>query len=253
MKEKFCIYSKTENIHGTIYTPNITSKILIICHGFGGGEFTNSHYPLLFENCLNTQCAIVSFNFRGAGEQSNEIYSYTFNDWISDLNNIICYIKRKLGIYPIHILGISAGTWVGIRYCLNNSDISSLICIAPVLSHHIGMNSEGGPIKIYLKNKNLTKKIINFNSKKVTLSFFNVMLETEPCADMNDFKTPTFFLYGENDNPWRKADAILGYEILKKNNISTHIQEIRNGDHCLLNTNVQPPLSNLIVDWISKY
>jgi len=66
---------------------------------------------------------------------------------------------------------------------------------------------------------------------------------------MIEIQCPVLFLQGGDDNPWRCADARLGYDLMKRNGLpATHI-EIPGGDHGLDNVFEQAVCHSF--DWLT--
>lgn len=268
---------------------NNCKGIIINVHGLG------SHFQYIY-NTLNELTnkdkffskygyKIFGFEFHGHGKSDGRSCTiYNFNDLVSDLNNVITFIKSKYSDINIYLLGESMGGSVIIKYIatiINN--ISGIILLSPMCGIDKNMRpnyclekillgaSYFFPLFPYGLNKNImeastnnkkyinafNKSIYNFNKKYplVTLrELYNTSLilqDLEP-----KILCPCLMIHGNIDIITPIKSTIKFYYKTCNNN-NNKLLIINNKGHNLLVPNddndTQPLyIYNNILEWLNK-
>jgi acetyl esterase/lipase len=84
----------------------------------------------------------------------------------------------------------------------------------------------------------------------VPISFYLDMIRNAPVHTLDRVRCPVFFLTGGKDNPFRKADALIGYEKMKEAGLPVKQLTIPEGDHGLDTTPETAALE--VIEWLKE-
>ncbi len=90
---------------------NVTSQtkhILIACHGFLGGKENGGWINYLADQLEALKIGVVAFDFEGCGESEGDFADITLSRQVSNLQDVIKYVRQKYKL-PIILLGRSFG------------------------------------------------------------------------------------------------------------------------------------------------
>ena len=233
---------------GTVYLPFedcVKLPVLIYCHGWGGDR----SLPAVLQLLLDKQIAIVSFDFYAGGDTGGDYAHMTYKRWKENLCDILAWVidqtfadSEYIGCYSL-----SSGSTAALRLAAEDNRIKFLISVGTCISSHIFMRT-GGPSKWLADNLELLLSGGTFED--FGLEFLVDTVSNAPIHTIQKIKCPTLFLQGMADNPYRRADAKLAYDLMRFENTSvTHI-EIENGDHGLDNT--VDEAASILIDWLDE-
>lgn len=100
-----------------LYGKNIKNPILIFLHG-GPGISLHGAFRY-FHNELENHFVVIGWDQRGTGKSRSNLIppsSMTINSFVSDLHELIGYLKKKFNQDKVYILGESWGSLLGITY-----------------------------------------------------------------------------------------------------------------------------------------
>lgn len=254
-KLDFQINNNDKNI-GIAYLPkqdSINLPVIIYCHGWGGNMILGNTAEKLCEKALSNNFSFIAFDFYGCGKTGGNYQFMTYKRWKDNLKDIINWTsnqtfadKNKIGCYSI-----SSGTTAALRCEIEENNLAFIISVATCISTHINM-SKGGPAKVFVDNvqKLLSGDTVNILNTDFYADFYIDTISNAPIHNLSKIKCPVLFLQGTADNPFRIADARIGFQQMKYYNLSpTHI-EIEGGNHCL--DNVSEKAVIIIEDWLKK-
>lgn len=222
---------------GTIYLPNEHSKnlpVIIYCHGWGSSRKLWTPTEKLCETALANNIAFVTFDFFGCGETGGDYSQMTYRRWKENLSDILDFVsaqpfadKNNIGCYAF-----SSGSTAALRLATEDERIKFIISVGTCISTHIFMNS-GSPAKLLAENMEslLSSEIVN----KFGIDFYRDTTANAPIHTIKNINCPVLFLQGTADNPYRIADAQMGYQIMTGNGLCASHIELENGTHELEN------------------
>ncbi len=106
------------------------NKIVIYCHGLG----SNKTWAIKFyENLLNENIGIVSFDFPGHGEDNTDFSDFDLSLCITYLDRVIQYVKDKYNV-PIYLFGCSFGGFVILNKIIQNNNIEKTMLMCPAVN-----------------------------------------------------------------------------------------------------------------------
>lgn len=106
------------------------NKIVIYCHGLG----SNKTWAIKFyENLLNENIGIVSFDFPGHGEDNTDFSDFDLSLCITYLDRVIQYVKDKYNV-PIYLFGCSFGGFVILNKIIQNNNIEKTMLMCPAIN-----------------------------------------------------------------------------------------------------------------------
>jgi acetyl esterase/lipase len=223
---------------GTIYRPDSIKNnipMIIYCHWWGGNRTLNPSTNKLCEKAVELGIGMITFDFFGCGETGGDYSQMTYGRWKENLSNIFSWVlnqewvdKEKVGCFCI-----SSGTIAALRFAQEDERIAFIISIATCLSLNIIMPN--GPGKLFIDNFDLLMDngTVNFAGIEFGIDFYKDCIGKAPIYRLSELKCPVFFLQGQLDNIYRRTDAWIGFEIMKKNNLPVKYMELDGGDHGL--------------------
>lgn len=217
-------------------TPGGRLPVIIYSPGFGGTkDLGQGMAAALCAAAVAESMAFVSFTPYSWPATGGKDAEFTYGRWSKNLEDIVRWLVRQPWADPDRVgcLAISSGTTTALRYAQRSADLKFVISIATCLSIHVGMNDS--PVRrameaLLVEN---SRKVPDYFGKKVTKKFYIDSLCNAPVFRMNQTKCPVFFLQGAKDNLWRRSDAWIGHETLKRACLPTKYLEIAGGDHGL--------------------
>jgi dipeptidyl aminopeptidase/acylaminoacyl peptidase len=223
----------------SVWRPNVCDgrvPVIIYSPGYGGGK--DLGVGIAFELCsaaVSASMAFVSFTPFGWPETGGEDSEFTYGRWSQNIEDIYHWLCQQSWADPARVgcFAISSGTTTAIRYAQRSSDLKFVISIATCLTIHVGMSDS--PVRRSMQELLVEKTgvIPEYFGKKVTGKFYIDSICNAPVFGMNQTKCPIFFLQGTKDNIWRRSDAWIGHEALKRAELPTKYKEIVDGDHSL--------------------
>lgn len=223
----------------SIWRPNVHDErvpVIIYSPGYGGGKDLGA--GIASELCtaaVAASIAFVSFTPFGWPETGGEDADFTYGRWSKNIEDIFHWLREQdwADAGRIGTFGVSSGTTTAIRYAQRSQDLKFVISVATCLSVHVGMSDS--PVRRCMQELLVDKTgvIPEYFGKKVTDKFYIDSVCNAPIFRMNQTKCPIFFLQGTKDNIWRRSDAWLGHEELKRAGLPTKYKEIIDGDHNL--------------------
>jgi alpha-beta hydrolase superfamily lysophospholipase len=134
----------------------IPKALLIHLHGFGSYFQKNKEYIYTFQYKIDKLKGlnIISYGLelRGHGESDGLQYHINcFDEYVSDVHILVCYLKKKYPSLPIFLTGESMGGGLAIIYSLkykHENNIKGLGLFAPM----IGIDLRLPPIILFLFN-----------------------------------------------------------------------------------------------------
>src|ERR687886_1300173 len=227
---------------GTVYLPEErppTVPVLIVCLG---GVTHRQPFPFTAELCaraMNAGLAVVTFDFYSWGETAGDPRRGTYGRWAANLAHVCSYVSAQewADARRIGALGISAGSTAVLRCAIDTHKLAAGIAVATFLGHYVSMPN--GPAKLFIDHLDTllaggTVELFGDQSR-YGLDFFKDCIGGAPIYRLHTITCPILFLQGGADNPFRRTDARLGYEVMRAHGLPAAYQEIAAGDHVLGN------------------
>lgn len=115
------------------FMPDICTKIIIACHGFGGDK-ESSAITLLGEKLQKHNIGVITFDFPGHGKSEVTAEKLTIDNCIMDLESLEDYISEKYPNTEIGIFATSFGAYIALlRINQGNSKYFSTVLRAPAI------------------------------------------------------------------------------------------------------------------------
>ncbi|GCE15378.1 alpha/beta hydrolase family protein [Tengunoibacter tsumagoiensis] len=224
---------------GIVYLPDewqAQLPVLIICHGWGGDKTLNVFAEQVCQRLIALSMAVVAFDFFGCGETGGDYRFMTYGRWADNLSDVCTYVAAQEWADPHNIgaLGISSGTTAVLRCAITYpTQLAFVISVATALGNYIHMPA--GPAKLLVDHLDTLSAggTVELYGTQFGLDFFKDFVSNAPLYHLQNITCPVFFLQGGVDNIYRRTDARLGYEILKRLNQPVDYLEIEHGNHGL--------------------
>ncbi len=241
---------------GTVYLPSediSNAPVIIYCHGWGGKRQLWTPTQMLCDKAMNEGVALVTFDFFGCGETGGDYSKMTYTRWKNNLSEVVSWVaaqsfsnRSKIGCYSF-----SSGTTVALRLAAEDERLSFIISVGTCISTHISMGS-GGPAKLLADN---LSRLLSGGTAKLFgidfgIDFFVDTISNAPIHSLDKIVCPVLFLQGTADNPFRCADAKMGYDIITYDNRHSKSKYIsfEGGTHEL--DNVAGEAINTVFAWL---
>jgi len=245
----FKIENSDKNV-GSVYLPdkNITDlPVIIYCHGWKSRRQLWAPTEMLCQMAIDNNMALVTFDFFGCGETGGDYGQMTYRRWKENLSDILDFVenqsftnKDKIGCYAF-----SSGSTAALRFAAEDQRIAFVVSVGTCISTHIFMNS-GGPAKWLSDN---VEALVNGDLiNGFGIDFCCDTVSNSPIHTMKNIKCPVLFLQGTADNPYRIADARMGYQIMSQNGLNASHIEFDIGTHEL--DNVIDEAMKYMFDWL---
>jgi dipeptidyl aminopeptidase/acylaminoacyl peptidase len=210
--------------------------VIIYSPGFGAGKEIEPGPVLdLCRAAVRASMAFLTFTPYGWPETGGADSEFTYGRWSSNIEDIYRWVSEQKWADSDRVgcFAVSSGTTAAIRYAQRSNDLKFVISVATCLSLHVGMGDS--PVRRAMQDllEDQTGEIPEYFGKKVAAKFYTDSVCNAPIFRMEQTKCPIFFLQGTKDNIWRRSDAWLGFEALKRCGLPAKYKEVVNGDHGL--------------------
>jgi len=238
---------------GTVYLPDTAAgklPVVVYCHGWGANRTLAPVVASLARLLETRRAALVAFDFFGCGETGGNYSLMTYGRWRNNLADVFEWIVRQPWADPSRIgcFAISSGTTAALRYAATSTLPAFVISVATCAGHFIQMPNPPGRILVNHIDELAAGKTVELFGTQFGLEFFHDFLNEAPVYNHSSINCPVFFLQGASDNPWRRADSWLGYQLLKSKG-AKHL-EMENGDHGL--DTVADAAANEAFTWLQQ-
>jgi len=178
---------------------------------------------------------VVTFDFYGCGDTGGPYGEMTYGRWTNNLADVYTWVTEQEWADPARIgcLGISSGSTAALRFARQVPQSAFVVSVATCLGLYISMPNS--PARTFAREAEalLAGEPVEVFGVPFPAEFFREFIEHASIYDVREIKCPVFFLQGSEDNPFRRADAWLGYELRRKSGAPTHYIEVEGGDHGL--------------------
>lgn len=252
MRESITYIQEGTKIFGVLdYDEKKCSPGVLICHGFNGNKVGAQR---LFVHCANTLLqkgyAVFRFDFRGHGDSEGEIDHFSIQDWVSDAQLALKFMKDHPCIDKdkISVIGVSLGASIALQSftCMS---LSSLVLWAPVFSTSIWLQDweeRNGSISslnaIYYQGVKISSKMmrefVTFKGEKYVEKYHS---------------TPLLHVYAEKDEQIsrRQKEKLTACRILQ--NAITDSIVIPDCTHVFIHPIGRKTLIDSTCQWIEKW
>jgi uncharacterized protein len=223
---------------GTLYLPDSNDgacPVMILCHGWAGDRQHGAFRQALCSTLTDRGMAVVSFDFFGCGDTGGEYTDMTYGRWARNLADVHTWAAQQPWADSTRIgcLGISSRSTAALRFAHQAADCAFAISVATCLGLYISMPNS--PARSYVQE---TEELLGGGQAPVfgmlfPLAFFRDFVEHAPIYDVHEIACPVLFLQGSEDNPFRRSDAWLGYQLRHRAGTPVEYVEVEGGDHGL--------------------
>jgi 2-polyprenyl-3-methyl-5-hydroxy-6-metoxy-1,4-benzoquinol methylase/dienelactone hydrolase len=222
----------------TVYLPDRQSRhvpIMVFCHGWGADRRLGTAPRAVLERLIQRGVGMVSLDFYGCGDTGGDYAGMTYGRWTANLEDLVDWVASQDWADPSRIgaWGISSGTTPALRLAELSSKLAWVVSTATCLGLFIGMPN--CPPKVLLDNlpelrSGGTARIFHTD---FPLAFFTDFIGDAPVYNLDKMTCPVLFLTGGRDNVWRRADALIGYEVLQRHALPVKQVMLEEGGHGL--------------------
>lgn len=241
---------KGKQLVGIFHLPKRKGKFpgVIICHGFNGNK-TQRKFVELGRELAKNDIATFRFDFYGSGDSEGNFEKMTIKQEIEDLNCAIKFLRRQKFIdkNKIGLLGHSLGALIATLSASKNSEIKTLVLLAPALNQ-----------KALIKDWNTSSQIkkwkkLGYNNTDEFRIGIQYLKETEnedftEAAKIAD--VPILIIQGTRDNVIK---PLYSKQLFRTLNQIKRLKLIKGGDHNLEEYQVRKKLIEKTVNWFKKY
>jgi pimeloyl-ACP methyl ester carboxylesterase len=223
---------------GDVHLPDGGSgrrPVIIYCHGWNGSKEARPTTRALLDRCLPAGLSMVSFDFFGCGATEGDYRKMTYARWMSNLEGVVDWVAAQEWADPSRIgcFAVSSGTTAALRLAAASKKVAFVISVATALGLFMDMpNGPGRTLVEHWDTLNGGGCATVFGTE-FPLEFFRDFISRAPAYDLPHVTCPVFFLQGKLDNPWRRADAWLGFKVLEASGLPVKHVELDNGGHGL--------------------
>jgi dipeptidyl aminopeptidase/acylaminoacyl peptidase len=182
-----------------------------------------------------SSAALVAFDFWGCGDTGGSYSDMSYERWTSNLEDVFAWVseqewadEKRIGFF-----GISSGTTPALRLAQVNHEAAFVISVATCLGLFIGMPNGPGRVLVDQWESLIKGETAEVFGVPFGVDFFKDFIGKAPVYNMDSITCPVFFLQGAEDNIWRRSDAWIGFQLLRKNGIPAKHLVIEGGDHGL--------------------
>ena len=238
---------RNDRISGQIILPQKhkpKTPVLIFLVGSGESSFQTNYKNFLEENfenqLLDSGIALCYFDKPGIGNSKGKWYQQTFYDRASDVNDCIAYLRSTSYIDPdnIGVVGHSQGGWVAqlaaaqypdkINYMISLAGPSYSVKRQLISDFQSSLICKGveelKAQKQAIEKTNLVFFLSKFFPFSNNLKQLRKIRNYTPEKTISKIKSPTLFLFGENDRLVYKEWCIESLNDIFSNKIPAHIQ-----------------------------
>jgi acetyl esterase/lipase len=236
---------------GVAYVPAEDSRkrpVLVYCHGWGGNHHLSPPLVHFRDKMVPNGWAVVSFSFYGCGETGGDPSETSYGRWASNLRDILAWVRMQPWANPARVgcWGVSSGTNPCMRVASEDNNPAFVISTATFITYlGYSLLTLAGNIESLCNGGRAETLGVN-----VPLSFYLDMIRNAPVHRLDKVRCPVFFLTGENDNPFRKADALIGYEQMVNSGLPARQCCMPGGDHGL--ETVAEAASEKVIEWLKE-
>jgi pimeloyl-ACP methyl ester carboxylesterase len=221
---------------GTVYLPDSQNgriPVLVYCHGWGASQKLPPVMTSLWPRFEDVGAGLLAFDFFGCGETGGDYGQMSYGRWHRNLGDVFEWIAKQPWADPARTgcFAISSGTTAMLRFAAASRAPAYAISVASCIGAFIQMPNSPGRIMVEHLDDLVAGRTAELFGTHFGLEFFRDFLTAAPVYTLRAITCPVFFLQGGADNPWRRADAWLGYQLLKAQ--GAKYLEIEDGDHCL--------------------
>jgi dipeptidyl aminopeptidase/acylaminoacyl peptidase len=226
-----------DRIAGSLYLPedrNASLPVMIVGHGWGGDRRLDPFRQELGTRLVSRSMAIITLDFYGCGETGGPYAEMTYGRWVENLADVYRWATTQPWADPARIgcLGISSGSTAALRFAREHG-AAFVISIATCLGLYISMPNS--PARTFVREAEglLRGGRAGVFGISFPLEFFRDFIGHAPVYHVDEIACPVFFLQGVKDNPFRRSDAWLGYQLRRDRDAPVRYLEIADGDHGL--------------------
>jgi len=213
------------------------SPVIIFSPGFGGTKEIGGSALKVCEEATGAGMVFISFSPFSFGATEGADGDFTYGRWSTNIEEILRWVRAQPWADPgrIGCFAISSGTTAAIRYAQRSDDLRFVISVATCISIHVGMSDS--PHRRFLSEALArgSDEVPPYFGKTVGRAFYVDAETGAPVFDMPKTRCPVFFLQGADDNPWRRSDAWMGWQVMLHAGLPVKYKEVPGGDHGLDN------------------
>ncbi len=223
---------------GDVFLPDDADgklPVVVYCHGWGGNRLPGGSTRAVLDRAVRAGMAFVTFDFFGCGETGGSYSEMSYGRWTANLRDVVEWVALQRWADPAKVgcFGISSGTTPALRLAETDRTLAFVISVATCLGLFINMPN--GPARVLVESWDT---LASGGSAEVfripfTLEFFRDFIGSAPVYGLESISCPVYFLQGELDNPYRRADAWTGYQVMKRRGLPVAYQEIPGAGHGL--------------------
>jgi uncharacterized protein len=193
---------------------------------------------------------VVSFDFFGCGDTGGSYTDMTYGHWTENLADVHGWVGQQTWADPTRIgcLGISSGSTAALRFARQSQSCAFAISVATCLGLYISMPNS--PARTYVRQVRdlLAGGRAPVFGMEFPHEFFRDFVEHAPIYDVHEIACPVLFLQGAEDNPFRRSDAWLGYQLRQRAGAPVEYVEVEGGDHGLGSRAEES--TEIVVSWL---
>lgn len=247
-KKVFFFNKQKERLAGVLHLPHHkTSKVVIVCHGFGSGK-DELWIPKLCNALAKQGYAALRFDFSGNGQSEGKFEEANCEKEKQDLKTAIEFIKKH-GYTSIATTGHSMGGTVVLMNAAVEKKINAVIAIAPAI-HTKKVENRLLTTK-EKKELNRTGKVrIHSGDKHHTLPkiFFTAFEQQKVLKGVHKIKAPILLIHGSDDHTIPIEES----ECAKKEVPRLKLTVIEGGTHTLMKGESAEKLMGTIIQWLQQ-
>jgi pimeloyl-ACP methyl ester carboxylesterase len=240
---------------GSVYLPDTVEgklPVALFCHGWGGSRALHPSAQAVCSALVGKQAAMVALDFYGCGETGGSFDRMSYRRWTSNLRDVFAWVSDrdwadggKIGCFAV-----SSGTTAALRFAEEGAGAAFVISVATCLGLY--MNMPAGPGKVLVDNWETlsgggTAEVFGV---PLRIDFFKDFVGKAPVYRLESISCPVFFLQGGADNIWRRSDARIGFELMRRKGLPAKHLEIKGGNHNL--DNVPEACAREAVQWLGE-
>jgi len=236
--------------YGEVYLPDEYAQgipVMIYCYGWGGNrQLTWPGEDVLRDRAVASGFAFVAFDFYARGDTGGDPGLMTYGRWKDNLSDVFAWCakqpfadKRNIGCYSS-----SSGSMAALRFGAENHDVAFIVSVGTAIGPGMFAKTLADHAAGLLSGEKH-----EFLGTPFGIEFFVDGISHAPSYTMEQIQCPVLFLQGGNDNPYRCADAKMGYDLMRRKNLPATYIEIPGGSHGL--ENVFAEAMNHTFDWLS--
>jgi dipeptidyl aminopeptidase/acylaminoacyl peptidase len=226
--------------------------VIVYCHGWNGSKAARPTTDALRERASRIPMAFVAFDFFASGATGGSYSDMTYGRWTRNLEAVVDWVAAQEWADPARVgcYAVSSGTTAALRLAACGRKLAFVVSVATCIGLFIDMPLPPGR----LLAENLASLAAGGTAPvfgvPFGLEFFRDFLAGAPVHVLPSIACPVFFLQGANDNPWRRSDAALGYDLLRRAGVPTRHRELEGGGHGL--DEVPERCADEVIHWLQE-